>query len=108
MSKEFTVSLRSASVKNHGNLYLSVQNLTDSSQTYQVRARHLEDQLIFTPEDQQIQIAPQATSELSIGVSVRSRRVWQPADYDFDIIVGTVDVQDHIQGLCSLRFFLRY
>ncbi|MFT7587006.1 MAG: VCBS repeat-containing protein [Cellvibrionaceae bacterium] len=102
MSKEFTVSLRSASVKNHGNLYLSVQNLTDSSQTYQVRARHLEDQLIFTPEDQQIQIAPQATSELSIGVSVRSRRVWQPADYDFDIIVGTVDVQDHIQGHLSV------
>ncbi|MBK9054792.1 MAG: hypothetical protein IPL78_28965 [Chloroflexi bacterium] len=102
-SSDFALNLHSASVRDRGKIRLTVNNLSDTPQTYQVHARHWGDLLQFAPDEQHIQVAPHSNWEVAIEVWVGNSHWWQPGrwaktDYDFDIIVANPNIKKQVRA----------
>lgn len=98
------VSLDSIDIWDNSEVKLTINNLSDTPQTYQVHASHAEDLLQFSPADQHIQVAAHGNVEVAVAVQVgngrwsRPNQWWLRAEYDFDITVANVEVKKQVHG----------
>ncbi|MCA9968886.1 MAG: cadherin-like domain-containing protein [Anaerolineales bacterium] len=103
----FALHLHATTVPDGGQLWLTVENMSDEAQTVQVSARQPEDALRFQPADQHVPLAPRGTADVRIAVQARGRQWLRPdwwlgrTTHEFDVAVASVEDQQQVRAQLS-------